>query len=368
MPLFKGASGKASPGKMINYITDKEKAELVSSINLNDEKDYAKQFKETSKSFGKNQKYDERKYYHFKISIDPKDNCTYLDSHKFAEDMAKKLFSKYECVIATHKDTEVIHSHIVVNSINFEDGKKLHINDKDYVAMKDLANEMGKERGFSEMDFRKPTQEKVNYSLAEREIIKKGGESWKDDLRKVIDHEKENSISFEDFKNNLKEKYDVDVAERGTNITYRHPEHQKGVRGKKLGADYDLEGLKNYGFNRQIKRGKEQSRHDSIRTTDHTNREHTEGSRSGIAQKTLDGIDEQIREIERSVKQLTVEGREEQRAISKRNKKRVKNFTFESGRIEKQRRFISEKPQRDYDRVRKEVELQIKSKSIGHSR
>ena len=44
MPLFKCSSGKATPKKVIAYITDKNKAELVSVRNLFEDEDYARQF------------------------------------------------------------------------------------------------------------------------------------------------------------------------------------------------------------------------------------------------------------------------------------------------------------------------------------
>ena len=41
MPLFKCSAGKATPKKVIAYITDKNKAELVSVRNLFEDEDYA---------------------------------------------------------------------------------------------------------------------------------------------------------------------------------------------------------------------------------------------------------------------------------------------------------------------------------------
>ena len=62
MPLFKGKGCKSTPGKAIAYITDENKAEIVSSQNLDDNQDYAQQFRETADLYGKGEKFDERKY------------------------------------------------------------------------------------------------------------------------------------------------------------------------------------------------------------------------------------------------------------------------------------------------------------------
>lgn len=76
MPLFKCNASKAKPKNGIRYITDPKKAAFVSAKNLFEDEDYAKQFEETSKRFGKGEKFDERKYYHFKLSCARKDNVT----------------------------------------------------------------------------------------------------------------------------------------------------------------------------------------------------------------------------------------------------------------------------------------------------
>ena len=52
----------------------------------------------------------------------------------------------------------------------------------------DMANEIGRKFGFSELDFRKKAQNKR--TAEETHIILKGGTSWKEDLREVIEEGK----------------------------------------------------------------------------------------------------------------------------------------------------------------------------------
>lgn len=101
MPLFKCTSSKSTPRKAISYITDPNKAEFVSVRNLFEDEDYASQFNETTKRFGKCKGYDERKYYHIKLSCARKDNVSPQAAQKYAEEMAALLFYNHECVIAT---------------------------------------------------------------------------------------------------------------------------------------------------------------------------------------------------------------------------------------------------------------------------
>ena len=185
MPLFKGAAGKAKPNKAIAYITRGDKAKFIDVQNLFIDEDYAEQFRQTAARFGKGTERGERKYYHFKLSPDRADNADPFMVQEYAKACAEKMFEGCECVIATHTDTQTVHAHIVVNSVHPITGKKLHFNDDDYTRMKDMANEIGEQFGFTPLDFRKKS---VNKRTAdERHIILKGGTSWKEELREVIE-------------------------------------------------------------------------------------------------------------------------------------------------------------------------------------
>lgn len=169
MPLFKCSASKAKPKNGIRYITDQNKAAYVSAKNLFEDEDYAKQFEETAKRFGKGEKFDERKYYHFKLSCARKDNVTPRLAHDFAEEVAEAFFKNYECVIATHTDTETVHSHIIVNAVDPITGKKLQFGKAEYAAMKDEVNRIGKEHDYTETDFRK--RSKNSRTSIEKKII-----------------------------------------------------------------------------------------------------------------------------------------------------------------------------------------------------
>lgn len=160
MPLFKGLSSKSTPRKAIDYITREDKAAFVSVRNLFEDEDYAEQFADTMRIFGKGKKFDERKYYHFKLSCARKDNVSPEQAHLYAEELAAILFPDDECVIATHTDTKTVHSHIIVNAVNPITGKKLRITESDYTKMKDEANRLGSEFGYTKTDFRKKAQNK----------------------------------------------------------------------------------------------------------------------------------------------------------------------------------------------------------------
>ena len=236
MPLFKCSASKAKPKNGIAYITDEKKAKIVTVRNLFEDEDYAKQFDETASRFGKGDKYDERKYYHCKLSCARQDNVSPEKAHAYTEELATLLFKNYECVIATHTDTLTVHSHIIVNAVDPITGKKLQFNKQDYVKMKDEANRIGKKYGFTETDFRK--RGKNSRTAVEKKIMLKGGTSWKEELREVIAEAIKNSTTSDNFKEYLEKCYGVKITRDGKDYSYLHPEKQKPIRGERLGTNY----------------------------------------------------------------------------------------------------------------------------------
>ncbi|HCH92891.1 MAG TPA: hypothetical protein DE061_04335 [Clostridiales bacterium] len=236
MPLFKCTSSKSTPRKAISYITDPNKAEFVSVRNLFEDEDYASQFNETTKRFGKCAGYDERKYYHIKLSCARQDNVSPQTAQKYAEEMAALLFYNHECVIATHTDTKTVHSHIIVNAVDSITGKKLHINSDEYGRMKDEANRIGKKYGFSELNWRKGA--KHRRTSEEKHIILKCGTSWKEELREVIQEGITVSHSEKEFITYLQTNYGVEITRNGKDFSYLHPQKKKAIRGERLGTNY----------------------------------------------------------------------------------------------------------------------------------
>lgn len=306
MPLFKGQGCKSTPGKAIRYVTDKEKAEFVSSQNLDDSRSYAQQFRETARLYDKGERFDERKYYHFKLSCNQADGVSSAAHHEYAEAVARHLFPGYECVMATHTDTNTVHSHIIVNAVSFETGKKLHCNNRLYGCWKDVANALGAARGFTTLDFRKPARER--FSACERHVELKGGTSWKEELREVIRLAKMETDTMPAFEKYLNE-YGVELT-RNTEktIAYKHPKKTKAIRGEKLGADYTKGAVSN-----ELEQNR---RHYSQRTITPDSRAAQDGVGKYSAEGSIGTIEREVRGIVENVRHLTSEGRAELAAKS----------------------------------------------------
>jgi hypothetical protein len=228
---------------------------------MDDNRNYAKQFKETCDLYGKRSKSNERKYYHFKLSIDPDNEPTPKQSHELAEKLARELFSSHECVIATHDDTNVIHSHIIVNAVSFETGKKLHLNttgrgEGSYAYCKDLADELGLKMGFYPLQWREKVAKRKEHlendfvlddkamNNAERQLAKRddgGTLSWKEALRQAIDEAKLHCTDRAEFENYLANNFGVKMPRNTTKTnSFIHPTMGDNftVRGAKLGNGY----------------------------------------------------------------------------------------------------------------------------------
>ena len=69
-------------------------------------------------------KTDGRQYYHFVHSFAEADDLTPQEVHAIALELARREFPNFEVLVATHIDTDHLHSHLIVNSVSFQDGKK----------------------------------------------------------------------------------------------------------------------------------------------------------------------------------------------------------------------------------------------------
>ena len=69
------------------------------------------------------QKTDGRQYKHYVQSFE-NDSIEPKMAHEIAREWAEKNFKGYEVLFATHCDKGHIHTHFIVNSVSFEDGRK----------------------------------------------------------------------------------------------------------------------------------------------------------------------------------------------------------------------------------------------------
>ena len=110
-------------------------------------------------------------------AVDPR------QAHEAARRLAE-YFDGCEVLVCTHVDREHIHSHCVINSVNFETGKKLHMAKEQLQELMRRNDAICQEMGLPVFDA--PTQQAHGMSGAEYHTALKG-QSWKLRLMNTID-------------------------------------------------------------------------------------------------------------------------------------------------------------------------------------
>ena len=152
-----------------------------------------------------------------------------------AHEAARRLagyFEGCEILICTHVDREHIHSHCIINSVNFETGKKVHMADEQIQELRIRNDQICEELGLPKFQ-RDGQRQSRGMSNAEYYTASKG-ESWKFELMRVIDECMRCAGNREEFLVLLRsEGYNATWTDGRKNITYTTPDGRK-CRDNKL--------------------------------------------------------------------------------------------------------------------------------------
>ena len=152
-----------------------------------------------------------------------------------AHEAARRLagyFEGCEVLVCTHVDREHIHSHCIINSVNFETGKKVHMADEQIQELRVRSDQICEELGLPKFQ-RDGQRQSRGMSNAEYYTASKG-ESWKFELMRVIDECMRCAGNREEFLVLLRsEGYNATWTDGRKNITYTTPDGRK-CRDNKL--------------------------------------------------------------------------------------------------------------------------------------
>ena len=124
-----------------------------------------------------------RMYYHVVQSFSPEEQLTAETAHEIALKLAEQ-FSGFEVLVCTHTDRDHLHSHLIINSVSAENGRKYH-SDKDNIQRIRMASdELCMQYGLSVV---KPKQKRMPGMTAAEYRSADRGESWKLRLAIAID-------------------------------------------------------------------------------------------------------------------------------------------------------------------------------------
>ena len=208
---------------------------LVSGVNCDGENAFA-EFLATKKSYKKT---DGMNFYQYVQSFSPEENITPHQAHEIAIEFAEKAWTGYEVLVATHCDAQHIHSHFVINSVSFENDKKLRQNPNTLKSLRALSDEICRHHNFSTLEPYNKDGMKIS-TREYRTAVK--GQSWKFKLMNDIDKAMNISGSKEDFINAMSI-MGCSVTWTGDRkyITYQCPNKMK-CRDIKLHNDKYLKG------------------------------------------------------------------------------------------------------------------------------
>lgn len=176
-------------------------------------------------------KADGRMYYHLLQSFHPDENLTPETAHEIALRFAEENFKGYEILVATHVDRSHIHSHLVINSVNAENGYKYHSDNKEIQRLRDYSDKLCLEYGLSIIESA-PSKTKGMSAREYRAADK--GQSWKLNLAMAIDEAMRYAVSKEHFIELMElEGYQVNWSDARKYITYTCPNGMK-CRDNKL--------------------------------------------------------------------------------------------------------------------------------------
>ncbi len=141
-------------------------------------------------------------------------------------------FEDCEVLVCTHVDREHIHSHCIINSVNFETGKKVHMADEQIQELRVRNDQICEELRLPKFQ-RDEQKRSCGMSNAEYYTASKG-ESWKFELMRVIDECMRCAGNREEFLVLLRsEGYNATWTDGRKNITYTTPDGRK-CRDSKL--------------------------------------------------------------------------------------------------------------------------------------
>ena len=206
-----------------------------------------------------------RMYVHNIISWHKDEQITPEQALEFGKEFAENWFSGFQTLVAVHKDKDHIHCHLVTNSVSYEDGRKLHNTKKDLERMKQLTNQMCRERGLTIAEKGKHFDgsqiekgeviawSKDKYNLFRQQVK----ESFVADCAMAVLKAMENCISKEKFIEKMKQfGWNVNWTEKRKHITFQNQDGKK-VRDSNLSKTFHLdiskEGLENE-FDRNYER------------------------------------------------------------------------------------------------------------------
>ena len=130
-------------------------------------------------------------FYQYVQSFLPGEIQSYEEAHRIGLEFAVKSFPGYEVLVATHLDAhdgsgvQRVHNHFIVNSVSFEDGRKIHFTPNTLQELRKISDDICRDHGLSVLP---PSERRNGQGIGTREYrATMRGEGWKFGLINDID-------------------------------------------------------------------------------------------------------------------------------------------------------------------------------------
>lgn len=238
---------------------------------------FAEECRSTNHAYGKNLSANEVKAHHYIISFDPDDvtenGLTLQRAQELAMKIARENFPGYQTLVCAHPDghnhSGNIHVHIVINSLRKSSADKevymtratdglagyKHRATAEFMTfLKQNVMTLCQDEGLHQVDLLSPARIRIT----EREYwAKRRGqknldelassekpitfETEKDLLRQKISSILADSMTMDDFSEKLFSVYGISFHKSRGKISYDLPDRERPIRGRQLGADFELD-------------------------------------------------------------------------------------------------------------------------------
>ncbi|SFU61882.1 Relaxase/Mobilisation nuclease domain-containing protein [Clostridium sp. DSM 8431] len=237
MAVIKCLSGTKSLEDMLSYLENEGKTldHLRSGINCTSSR-ILTEFSIVKEMYNKLKG---KQYYHITQAFSPEDDITPEKAHDIGVRWMEENIQDHQIYIVTHIDRDHIHNHFVINSVNFENGKKLQINPKKLEKMKESSNKICREEGLSTINLDKSYGD--SKTDKEYRLESSGVKTWKSFFRESISMSLEHSSNISEFVNILKDNFDIEAEFTDRSVVFKKEDII--IRGSKLGGSYSRSGI-----------------------------------------------------------------------------------------------------------------------------
>lgn len=212
---------KEAMKKRIDYIMGKASQIGSLGVNADSPKQVYDEFMKLKEMFGKTTG---NNFMHYAISFSQEDKITKDEVASIVDEfLSDKRFYGYQIMYGIHDDTDNMHAHVLINTVNMINGKKWHFDNpkRDMLQMQIKLNIIAQKYDckipekikayiddiqVKTANQKRPKQEK---SVYEQEMQSKG-KSWKNLAKDMVEYIAKNSVDIDDFIINSKKcGYDI---------------------------------------------------------------------------------------------------------------------------------------------------------------